>query len=233
MNYAPSSNGQDLDLQNISVLIVEGHDLMRHLMAAALRTLGCTRVACVVDAKAAMAFLADAAPDLVIAESGTPPIDGIELAGYIRNDPSSRVPHVPIILACSRTDAVSPALARNAGVDELLVKPLSLKMLRKSICNAVLHSRPFLRTDDYFGPDRRRRASVEPDEDLARRTPVPMDRRGGDAGNRPGASAKLSGTKVPGSRFLERKRFIPAPRAMRARAMAKEAARIDGELSGQ
>jgi len=161
VNSVPPPKGQELDFQNISVLIVEGHDLMRHLLAAALRTLGCTRVACVSDGVAAMAFLADAAPDLVITDSGTPPFDGIGLADYIRNDPSSRDPRVPIIMACGRADAISSAAAHDAGVNELLVKPLSLKVLRKSICNAVLRARPSLGTADYFGPDRRRRANGE------------------------------------------------------------------------
>lgn len=158
MNAAPPPKGQELDFQNISVLIVEEHDLMRHLLAAALRTLGCTRVACAPDGAAAMAFLTDATPDVVITDSGTPPIDGIGLADYIRNDPSSRDPRVPIIMTCGRADAISSAAAHEAGVNELLVKPLSLKVLRKSICNAVLHARPFLETDEM---DTRHRASGE------------------------------------------------------------------------
>lgn len=183
VNAVPPPKGQDLDFQNISVLIVEGHDLMRHLLAAALRTLGCTRVACVPDGAAAMAFLVDTAPDLVITDSGTPPFDGIGLTDYIRNDPSSRDPHVPIIMACGRADAISSMAAHNAGVNELLVKPLSLKMLRKSICNAVLRARPALETTDYFDPSRRRRANgeigpgdVPSGERPARGEPIAIDR---------------------------------------------------------
>jgi len=49
--------------------------------------------------------------------------------------------------------------ARDAGVTEFLAKPISAKALYQRILNIVANPRPFIRTKNYFGPDRRRNAN--------------------------------------------------------------------------
>jgi DNA-binding response OmpR family regulator len=49
--------------------------------------------------------------------------------------------------------------ARDAGVSELLAKPVSSDALFKRIVNMLDNPRPFIRVGDYFGPDRRRHYS--------------------------------------------------------------------------
>ena len=46
--------------------------------------------------------------------------------------------------------------ARDAGVTEFLVKPISAKALYERIFNVIANPRPFIKTKTYFGPDRRR-----------------------------------------------------------------------------
>lgn len=46
--------------------------------------------------------------------------------------------------------------ARDAGVTEYLVKPLSARLLSRRIQAVIEKSRPFVRTKSFFGPDRRR-----------------------------------------------------------------------------
>ena len=48
-------------------------------------------------------------------------------------------------------------LARDAGVDEFIAKPVTAKALLARINSIVNHRRPFIRTGRYFGPDRRRK----------------------------------------------------------------------------
>nr|MBC8238861.1 response regulator [Alphaproteobacteria bacterium] len=48
--------------------------------------------------------------------------------------------------------------ARDIGVNEYLVKPFSAAQLLKRIQTIVEHPRPFVRTENFFGPDRRRRS---------------------------------------------------------------------------
>jgi len=49
--------------------------------------------------------------------------------------------------------------ARDAGVNEILAKPITVAGLTQRIEEIVLRPRPFLRTASYIGPCRRRRAN--------------------------------------------------------------------------
>ena len=51
--------------------------------------------------------------------------------------------------------------ARNAGVNEFLAKPLTARGVIERIHQVIENARPYVKTDDYFGPDRRRRADPE------------------------------------------------------------------------
>jgi DNA-binding response OmpR family regulator len=48
--------------------------------------------------------------------------------------------------------------ARDAGVTEFIAKPLSARTLLNRLNAVIYQPRPFVRTQTYFGPDRRRRA---------------------------------------------------------------------------
>jgi hypothetical protein len=48
--------------------------------------------------------------------------------------------------------------ARDAGVTEFIAKPLSAKTLLNRLNSVLYQPRAFVRTQTYFGPDRRRRA---------------------------------------------------------------------------
>jgi DNA-binding response OmpR family regulator len=50
--------------------------------------------------------------------------------------------------------------ARDAGVTEFLAKPISAKALYQRILNVVANPRPFIKTKNYFGPDRRRNTNT-------------------------------------------------------------------------
>lgn len=46
--------------------------------------------------------------------------------------------------------------ARDAGMTEFLVKPFSARSMARRITMVIENPRQFVRTDDFFGPDRRR-----------------------------------------------------------------------------
>ena len=84
-----------------------------------------------------------------------PVFDGIELTRMIRQPDTSPNPFVPIIMITGYAERNRVFEARDAGVSEMLVKPISAKGLYARIAKVVLNPRPFIRTDHYFGPDRR------------------------------------------------------------------------------
>jgi DNA-binding response OmpR family regulator len=95
-------------------------------------------------------------PDIVITDWAMPIFDGIELTQMIRQPGASANPFVPIIMLTGHSEKRRVVAARDAGVTEFLVKPLSARALYERIVNVVVNPRPFVRTKTYFGPDRRR-----------------------------------------------------------------------------
>ena len=51
--------------------------------------------------------------------------------------------------------------ARDAGVTELIVKPVTASAVISRLGAVIYHPRQFVRTDDYFGPCRRRKAMAD------------------------------------------------------------------------
>lgn len=82
--------------------------------------------------------------------------DGLDLVQRLRCDPASSVPFLPAIIVTATITRERVRKALDAGVNELLVLPLSGKALETRLREIVERPRPFVRGGGYFGPDRRR-----------------------------------------------------------------------------
>ena len=89
-----------------------------------------------------------------------PIFDGLELAQMIRQPGTTSNPFVPIIMLTGHSEKNHVMAARDAGITEFMVKPISATALYHRILNVVVNPRPFIKTADYFGPDRRRNAAL-------------------------------------------------------------------------
>jgi FixJ family two-component response regulator len=86
------------------------------------------------------------------------PLDGIEFTRLVRNSNDSPNPMIPIIMITGHATVSRVADARDAGVTEFLAKPLTARGVIGRVVQVIEHNRAFVRTEDYFGPDRRRRS---------------------------------------------------------------------------
>jgi DNA-binding NtrC family response regulator len=64
---------------------------------------------------------------------------------------------VPVIMITGHSTLRRVAEARDVGVTEFLSKPVTARGVIERITQVVEHPRSFVKTDRYFGPDRRRR----------------------------------------------------------------------------
>ena len=75
----------------------------------------------------------------------------------VRLDKSSPNRFVPVIVYSSFTEERQVMRARDMGMTEFLAMPISARTVYSRICAVIEHPRPFVRSPDFFGPDRRRR----------------------------------------------------------------------------
>lgn len=150
-----------VDGSKVNILLVEDNDSSRRLIIELLRSSGFSNLTIARSAEDAIEQMQAQAPDLMILDWNLPGMSGVELARTIRHaavKPDVRFgnPAVPMIMLTARQSARDVATARNAGIDEFVIKPFSTMSILKAICSCVLRRRPFIVSAGYVGPCRRR-----------------------------------------------------------------------------
>lgn len=142
--------------ETLKALIVEDNQHMRSLLRALLNSVGIMDVAEAAHGQTGIEALRRKRADLVLTDLAMKPMDGLEFTRFVRNDPLSPNPFVPIIMITGHTEKHRVEAARDAGVTELLAKPITAGNLFARIGEIVERPRAFVRCEGYFGPDRRR-----------------------------------------------------------------------------
>ncbi|MGC9954042.1 MAG: response regulator [Rhizomicrobium sp.] len=138
-------------------MIVEDNVHMRTLLRSLLTALGIKHVYEASNGADAFVVLRDKSPDLILTDLSMKPVDGIVFTREVRLSHDNPNPYVPIIMITGHTERHKVEAARDAGVTEFLAKPITAQGLFLRIAEIVERPRPFVRCDEYFGPDRRRR----------------------------------------------------------------------------
>jgi len=146
-----------LDLSAINFLLVDDDAYMRGIIKSILHAFGARNIREASDGDSAFKLLTAASSDIVITDWVMQPVDGIALTRRLRTGADSPNPLIPIIMLSAYSHQKRVGIARDAGVDEFLTKPVSAKALYLRIEEVVLRRRKFVRCATYFGPDRHRR----------------------------------------------------------------------------
>jgi len=144
------------NFSNVSVLIVEDNQPMVDLLKSLLQAYGIEKIFTAYDGGEGFDIFRREAPDLVITDWMMKPVDGISLARRLRNDPLSPNQFTPVILMTGFSEKRRVTQARDAGVTEFLVKPFNARDLYRRIAQIIERPRQFVRSENFFGPDRRR-----------------------------------------------------------------------------
>ena len=132
---------------------------MRLLLAEVLRAIGVRQIMEAGDGGQAMALLREHQFDVILSDLAMPNADGLALMRELRaSDSANRM--TPVIVVSGRSTAQAVREARDAGANEFLTKPIAVRSVLERLHEVVQHGRPFLDTEAYIGPDRRRRMST-------------------------------------------------------------------------
>jgi CheY-like chemotaxis protein len=143
------------------VLIVDDNRQMRIIVRELLRALGMRQCVEAGSAKEALAQLQRWKADLIITDLILDGEDGLALAKRIRMDPDSPNNTVPIVMMTGHAEMSRVAAAIDAGCNTFLAKPISPRSLAHHVSAALKDRRHFVRTNTFFGPDRRRRSDPD------------------------------------------------------------------------
>ena len=146
------------DFAAMTVLVMDDSPMMRRLLERMLRAFGIEDIHCAFDGHSGLKLLNAFHVDLVITDWLMEPMDGFDFVRLVRTDPYVATPMVPILMMTGHSELWRVAAARDAGINEFIVKPISPESLLSRIIYMIEKPRPFVRTHSYFGPDRRRKA---------------------------------------------------------------------------
>lgn len=148
---------ENLDLSKLKILLVDDYPPMRLILGGVLRELSVTRIDYANDGEEALVKLWEVEPDIVITDTIMEGMDGLELTKRIRTGHEGVDAFLPVIMVSASTGTKAIVKARDSGITEFLAKPISPHMLYLRLCAVIASKRPFVRTDGFFGPDRRRK----------------------------------------------------------------------------
>jgi len=166
-----------IDVEKLKVLIVEDNVHFRTLVMAILQALGVENIEEARDGAEAIEVLNSFDANLVVVDWKMDGVDGVECVRRIRSSEDTPNRFLPIIMVTGYTEASLVNDARDAGVNDFLAKPISAKSLLSRIVSVIENRLPFIETDNFFGPDRRRRQESIDDADRRKEqiNQIPID----------------------------------------------------------
>jgi CheY-like chemotaxis protein len=161
----PSASLRPHHLAALKVLVVDDNANVQRLIADVLRAGGVGQVECAGDGLKAREMLARWDPHIVFSDWVMPHMDGLEFTRSIRRaavepDPKVPNPHVPVIIVTGHRSERDVEVARLAGVNEFVIKPFTPASLLSRIQLVLSKPRPFIVSEAYIGPDRRRKTEI-------------------------------------------------------------------------
>jgi len=143
--------------EKLSMLVVEDTQPMQKLLVSILDALGIKNVETSTNGREAFRMFCNRNHDIILTDWQMEPIDGIALSRLVRTHQSSPNRMAPVLLITGYSAWPRVSEARDAGVTEFLVKPFTAHDLARRIAYVINKPRDFIDTQDFFGPDRRRR----------------------------------------------------------------------------
>ena len=160
------------DLQALRLLVVDDNPHMRAIVLSLVQGLGVRDVRQAEGGGDALALLRESPADIALVDLNMRPMDGVGFIREVRLGADSPDRFLPVIMITGHAERARVEEARDAGVTEFLLKPLTLRALVDRMDAVIQRPRPFVRTASYFGPDRRRRADPSHAGPLRRRGDV-------------------------------------------------------------
>lgn len=121
--------------KDMAILIVDDYKTMLRIVRSLLQQLGFTNVDEATDGKSAFDMISARSYGLVISDWNMQPMTGLDLLKKVRaNAPTANLPFI-MVTAEARTENV--VAARQAGVNNYIIKPFTQQVLKQKI-SAVL-----------------------------------------------------------------------------------------------
>jgi len=148
----------EVEEERLHILVVDDRQFQRRLVAETLRSVRDLVIDYAESVDQCLLCLSHIDPDLIIIDWDLERGRGLELVEKIRaGDAGKDERRTPIVMVATRNTERDVQLARNAGVDEFVLRPFSTSILTRRAIEVRDNKREFVESMQYVGPCRRRR----------------------------------------------------------------------------
>lgn len=148
----------------LKILVVNGQPFQRRLIGETLRTYGRVDIGYAETAEQCVLALDYYQPDLLVTDWDLAGVDGLTLVKRVRaGEAGEGFRAMPILMLAERTRVSDVERARNAGVDEFVIRPFSTETMLRHVREVQARKREFVESTRYVGPCRRRRRASDYD----------------------------------------------------------------------
>src|ERR1700744_2548510 len=138
--------GMAYQFDRLKVLVVDDNAHMRKLVVTILQAFGIVQIFEAESGERGWQSLRESNPDICVLDWVMEGMSGLDLTQKIRTDPLSPNPFVPVIMLTGHTALDQVRQARDAGINEFIAKPVSVKTMMQRLQSVIDHPRPYVRT---------------------------------------------------------------------------------------
>ena len=152
------------DLERIGIVAVEGMLPMMGILSGILRSFRFQQVNVLGNSDEAWARL-NGEPrmkaDIILIDWNAHPVSGETFVRQLRRVDNPMLAEIPVIAIIANADRDVVFAARDCGVNVVLLRPFSAAQLLDKVMWTLGQDTPFIRSEGYVGPDRRRFRAAE------------------------------------------------------------------------
>jgi two-component system chemotaxis response regulator CheY len=121
--------------KSMNVLVVDDYKSMVRIVRGMLSQLGFVNIDDAPDGAAAMALLKEKDYGLVLSDWNMQPVTGLELLKQVRAE--ERTKKTPFVMVTAEAKVENVIAARQAGVNNYVIKPFTLAVLKQKLTSVV------------------------------------------------------------------------------------------------
>ena len=120
---------------NMNILIVDDYKTMLRIIENLLKQLGFKNILQATDGSAALRVLRETPVGLVISDWNMQPMTGLQLLKEVRAD--EKLKTTPFIMVTAESKTENVVAAKEAGVNNYIVKPFNAETLKQKIVSVI------------------------------------------------------------------------------------------------
>jgi two-component system chemotaxis response regulator CheY len=143
------------EFKTIRTLIVDPTNHSKNFLRGLLTSLNVQHVVALANTDEALACLRQECFSIVFCDDLVGPLDPFGFLKALRRDLATSNVTVPVVLVSAGADFSKITAARDAGMNDVIAKPVSIGTIERKLRSLLLAPRPFVTAKSFVGPDRR------------------------------------------------------------------------------